>query len=292
LGVFTQEMNGDIPSYTLANRREMRISRLENKNVVKYFNVHRHKYYEILIITSCSGGFFSHSIDFVSYPLEKGYIYFIAPGQTHEWDVKVYKQEYKGFLITFNASFLLSKNTSLAQTLQRLFSPLNALPYVCYKENDIREAFNVLQILEIEYKKTSSNFYVLRSLLETLLHYTAKLQVQHPKSTDIDSLRLNNLVQEIENNFREEKNVAFYARKLDLSSKRLNEIVKSITGETVTQTIHHRLVLQAKREIVSGMKNIQTISDELGFENPSYFARFFKKHEGITPTEFASKLFK
>ena len=251
-------------------------------NIMRYLSSH----------LAVGGGFFSHSIDFVSYPLEKGYIYFIAPGQTHEWDVKVYKQEYKGFLITFNASFLLSKNTSLAQTLQRLFSPLNALPYVYYKENDIREAFNVLQILEIEYKKTSSNFYVLRSLLETLLHYTAKLQVQHPKSTDIDSLRLNNLVQEIENNFREEKNVAFYARKLDLSSKRLNEIVKSITGETVTQTIHHRLVLQAKREIVSGMKNIQTISDELGFENPSYFARFFKKHEGITPTEFASKLFK
>jgi len=285
-------MNGDIPSYTLPNRQEMRISRLENKNVVKYFNVHRHKYYEILIITSCSEGLFSHSIDFVSYPLEQGYIYFIAPGQTHEWDVKVYKQEYKGFLITFNESFLLSGNTTLIQTLQKLFSPLNTLPYVCYKENDLREAFNVLKILEIEYKKTSSNFYALRSLLETLLHYTAKLQVQLPKSTDIDSLRLNNLHQEIENHFREEKNVAFYARKLDLSSKRLNEIVKSITGETVTQTIQHRLVLQAKREIVSGVKNIQTISGELGFENPSYFARFFKKHEGLTPTEFSAQLFK
>ena len=291
-GNIYKNMSRDIPSYILPNREEMRISRLENKNVVKYFNVHRHKYYEIIIITSCTEGSFSHSIDFVSYPLEAGYIYFIAPGQTHEWDVKIYNGEYKGFLITFNKSFLLSGNISLTQTLSKLFNPLNKMPYIQYKQDKLLEAFSVLQILEDEYKKSSSNFYALRSLLESLLHYVVKLKSELPSSTDIDSLRLNSLHYEIEKHFKEERNVEFYARKLNLSAKRLNEIVKSMTGETVTQTLHHRLHLEAKREIVSGIKNIQTISDDLGFENPSYFSRFFKKNEGMTPTEFSTQLFK
>jgi AraC-like DNA-binding protein len=56
--------------------------------------------------------------------------------------------------------------------------------------------------------------------------------------------------------------------------------------------IHKRLILEAKREMVSQSKTIQAISDELGFENASYFARFFKKHEGVSPTVFMEQMFK
>jgi len=100
---------------------------------------------------------------------------------------------------------------------------------------------------------------------------------------------LRNLVDE---NYRYEKNSDFYARKMELSTKRLNEIVKKVSGYTITQIIHNRLILEAKREMVSKDKTIQTISIELGFENPSYFSRFFKKHELITPKEYSKKMLK
>jgi AraC family transcriptional regulator, transcriptional activator of pobA len=56
--------------------------------------------------------------------------------------------------------------------------------------------------------------------------------------------------------------------------------------------IHTRLVLEAKREMVSQNKTIQAISEELGFENPSYFSRFFKKYENLSPKEYSKKLLK
>lgn len=285
-------MSQEIPRYDLPNNDQIRVSRLEDKHVVKYFSTHRHKYYEMVIISSCEEGDFSHNIDFISYPLFAGRIYFISPGQAHAWNVKTYNKEYKGFLITFNESFLLSGNKNLEQSLFKLFNPLDMTPYLEYEPKELMQTFPVLQILEDEYRKKEKNFYILRSLLETLLHYMSKLKFIITPRMEIDCQRLVALRKEIEKYYKEEKSVEFYARKIELSSKRLNEIAKELTGETVTQILHHRILLEAKREIVSRTKTMQSISDELGFENPSYFARFFKKNEGVSPTEFSNQLFK
>jgi len=61
-------MNTQIPRYDLPDNEQIRVSSLVERHIPKYFSTHRHKYYEIVIITSCVEGDFSHSIDFVSYP--------------------------------------------------------------------------------------------------------------------------------------------------------------------------------------------------------------------------------
>jgi len=149
-----------------------------------------------------------------------------------------------------------------------------------------------MEILETEYKKEQSDYFLLRSLLETLIHYMTSLKPQSIEKLDLNCQRLVDARKYIEQYYKEEKNVEFYARKMELSSKRLNEIFKELLGQTVTQVLHHRLLLEAKRELVSQTKTIQSISDDLGFENPSYFARFFKKNEGSSPTEFLKQMFK
>ena len=287
-------MNTDIPSYEIVNKEQVRVSRLEEKHVAKYFPTHRHQYYEIVIITACLEGDFSHSIDFIPYPLDAGRIYFIAPGQTHAWNVQTYNKEYKGYLVTFNEAFLLMGNKNLQRELLKLFDPLDTTPYLNYDPKAFALTFPTMSILEDEYNKEQSDYFLLRSLLETLIHYMARLkfQTRDKSKKGLNCQRLVDLRKHIEKHFRSERAVEFYARKMELSAKRLNEITRSTAGETVTQILHKRLLLESKREIVSQSKTIQTISDELGFENPSYFSRFFKKLEGVTPTEFSKELFK
>ena len=285
-------MKQDIPRYNLPNNDQVRVSRLEEKYVVKYFATHRHKYYEMVIITSCIEGDFSHNIDFVSYPLLAGRIYFIAPGQAHAWNTKTYNKEYKGYLLTFTESFLLTGNVTLEKHLKKLFSPLNEKPYIEFEPSQFIETFPTMYLLEEEYNKTDSDYFVLRSLLETLVHYMGRLKSELLGEMGLNCQRLVTLETVIEQHYKEQKSVEFYARKLELSAKRLNEIAKETSGQTVTQMLHKRLLLEAKREIISQNKTIQTISDELGFENASYFARFFKKQEGVSPTEFIAQLFK
>jgi len=292
LGIHGVKLNRDIPRYSLLDNDHVRVSRLEEKHVAKYFPTHRHKYYEMVIITSCEEGDFSHNIDFISYPLRAGRIYFIAPNQAHGWNTKVYNKEYKGYLLTFNEEFLLTGNLTLEQHLQKLFNPLNVNPYIEFEPSKFIETFPTMYLLEDEYKKEESDYFVMRSLLETLVHYMARLKSDATTDVGLNCQRLVDLGKVIEEHYKEERTVEFYSRKLELSAKRLNEISKETSGQTVTQMIHKRLILEAKREMVSQSKTIQAISDELGFENASYFARFFKKHEEVSPTLFMEQMFK
>lgn len=93
----------------------------------------------------------------------------------------------------------------------------------------------------------------------------------------------------IEQYFKQEQKCEFYASKLSLTSKRLNEIVKNERGKTVTQLIHRRIVLEANRDLVFSTKTIKTIAFELGFEDPAYFSRFYRKQMHESPTEFRSR---
>jgi len=283
-------MSQEIPRYELQDHEQVRVSRLEEKHVAKYFPTHQHKYYEIVMITGCEEGKFSHDIDFVTYPLTAGRVYFIAPGQAHAWNIKVYKQEYKGYIITFNEAFFLTGNKNLERQLHKLFDPLDATPFLEFESAKMQETFPTMSILEDEYNKENSDYFILRSLLESLVRYMVKLKFSNVEEMGINCQRLVTVRQLIEKHYKKERSVDFYARKMQLSNKRLNEIVREVSGFTITQIIHHRLLLEAKREIVSQSKIVTVISDELGFENPSYFARFFKKHEGLSPSAFSKKI--
>ena len=285
-------MANEIPDYTLSDHRQIKISQLEHKGVIKYFSTHRHSYFEIIIITSCEEGTYSHSIDFKSYPLIAGRIYFIAPGQTHSWDNKEYNKEYKGYLITFNESFILTGHKTMQRRLQTLFEPLGEQPFLTFNPKHIQDNFPTLEIFKMEYHKEKQNYLILRALLETILHYMESLKSTKIKNIHINHQRFIDIRRYIEKYYKEEKNISFYALKMKISSKRLNEISKQFSGQTIIQLIHKRILLEAKREIISQKKTMQNISDELNFENASYFSRFFKKNEGISPTEFLNKTFK
>jgi len=285
-------MSQEIPHFTLLENDQVRISRLEEKHVAKYFPTHRHKYYELVIITSCVEGNFSHNIDFITYPLQAGRVYFIAPGQAHAWNIKQYNKEYKGFLVTFNEDFILNGNRALERELLKLFDPLDTTPYIEFNPSHFYDTFPTMSLLEREYLKKMSNYALLRSLLESLLHYMAALKLEHHETVDFNFQRLVDVRKIIEIHYKHERHVEFYAREMDLSAKRLNEISRTLSGQTITQLIHRRLLLESKREIISQTKTIHVISDELGFENPSYFSRFFKKHEGVSPSVFLKEMFK
>jgi len=86
--------------------------------------------------------------------------------------------------------------------------------------------------------------------------------------------------------FRKERQLGFYAEKLGMTIDRLNDHVKRATGVTAGHLVRQRVLSEAKRQLVFTMQPIQDIAEELAFSDPSHFARFFRKHTGTTPHEF------
>jgi AraC family transcriptional activator of pobA len=90
----------------------------------------------------------------------------------------------------------------------------------------------------------------------------------------------------LEEHFRTERQLAFYAGRLAMTPDRLNDHVKRATGVTAGHLIRQRVLTEAKRQLVFTTQAIHEIAYDLGFSDPSHFTRFFRKQTGATPQAF------
>jgi AraC family transcriptional regulator, transcriptional activator of pobA len=90
----------------------------------------------------------------------------------------------------------------------------------------------------------------------------------------------------VEEHFRKERLISFYAEKLAITPDRLNDHVKRVSGVTAGHLIRQRVLTEAKRALVFTGQPIHEVSYDLGFADPSHFARFFRKQTGTTPQQF------
>lgn len=101
--------------------------------------------------------------------------------------------------------------------------------------------------------------------------------------------RLEELLELIETHVYDTKEVAAYAELMHLSTFQLNAIAKAGTGRTCSELITDQVILEAKRYLLATTDQVTQVADRLGYDDVSYFIRFFKKHTGHTPEGFRQK---
>lgn len=128
---------------------------------------------------------------------------------------------------------------------------------------------------------------LLRSLVCALLVWLSRQLPQGAGQQDRPprgSQHLQRFVTLLEKHYREHWPVSSYARQLGVSTAYLNGICRKQAGQTALQLIHQRQLLEAKRLLVYTALNVNQIADQLGFSEPAYFIRFFKRLAGQTPS--------
>jgi AraC family transcriptional activator of pobA len=90
----------------------------------------------------------------------------------------------------------------------------------------------------------------------------------------------------LESHFREHRPIERYALELGISAAHLNALCRRLAGQSALQLINQRLLLEAKRCLVYTAMTINQVSDSLGFSEPAYFSRFFKRGSGLSPKAF------
>jgi AraC family transcriptional activator of pobA len=101
-----------------------------------------------------------------------------------------------------------------------------------------------------------------------------------------DAERLRRFRQLIESQYLKHWPVRRYAQELALSETSLNRVCRRLAGSTAFDLIQQRLALEARRRLVYAASSVSGIADELGFKDPAYFSRFFRRHSGISPNDF------
>lgn len=252
-------------------------SPIENLQYERMESNHRHNFFEIIWFTSGIG---NHYIDFQTYPLKKNLIYFLTPGQVHSLPEKT-----TGHLLVFSPDFF---HNLQEDKIKILFTPY------------IKEAIEVptslvsrldqlIQLINLEYNG-ERDYLILQSYVKAFLLLLSRQNEESPLK--LGDNRIKTVFELVEKNFITKRDAGFYASELNITPKRLNEILKDKIGLTLTKILHFRLILEAKREIGYSDKNFKEIAFDLGFNEQAYFSRFFKKETGITPETFKLKTFK
>lgn len=247
------------------------------------FQNHRHSFYEILLLLQGSG---THQIDFTDYQIQSGSLSFLSPGQVHNLQKS---SIINCAVLIFNEEFIYKtgENTALLKRLSLLFT--NS-PVALLSKPDLDELALTLLLMKNELDKESIQTSILHHSLHVLLLQILRCcnegSVAVQQATGLTRKRYFDFLQLIENNYEKEHSVQYYAKELNIDPKRLNEITQAASGDNALQLIQKRILVEAKRLLFYSNLSIKEIAYQLGFEDVSYFSKFFQKKVGVRPSTF------
>ncbi|SHN10013.1 AraC-type DNA-binding protein [Chitinophaga sp. CF418] len=159
---------------------------------------------------------------------------------------------------------------------------------VSARSNPIIECFTEIEEELVE-KEDGHTYDILRNLLHTLLlrcerEYRRLGHYEIKKGADLDYTTLFRDL--LNSQYKSLRSVRGYASQINVSEKRLTNATTKTLGKTPKELIDERVMLEAKRLLVHTLYSIKEIGYELGFEEPTNFIKFFKKHAEKTPIEF------
>jgi AraC family transcriptional activator of pobA len=261
----------------------------EEPEILKRVEPHQHTYYEIMWVQSGTG---VHTIDFTDYDFKGPCLFLIHPQNIHAIKKDVATQ---GGVVKFTPA-LFSQNESESDFMLRnsVFDDIDVLPVILLTKAQSEEIGRLFEEIHREYRnKSELTRQILGSYLRIFLLkiYALKkdnLPGEVLKSTDM--LRFRSFQQLVESNFKIHHEASFYAEALKLTGKTLGNITRNVSGRPPSELIKERILLEAKRLLHHSSLSVKEIAYHLGFEDSSYFIRFFKLNTKISPLSY-KKLF-
>jgi AraC family transcriptional activator of pobA len=224
-----------------------------------------------------------------SLPFQAPAAILVAPTTAHGF--RFLAQETDGWVVSFTEDVADALGERSGAALARL-KALAAAPVVpLTDEVAVRRLSALCADLHEEHFLAREGFRLaMRGLLALIAITVARLAASHARTGSVTLAPADATVEAlrklVEENFRKERHLDFYAEKLAMTADRLNDHVKRATGVTAGHLIRQRVLTEAKRSLVFTSQAIHEIAYDLAFSDPSHFARFFRKQTGTTPHEF------
>ncbi|OJJ19260.1 hypothetical protein BKI52_20830 [marine bacterium AO1-C] len=222
----------------------------------------------------------------------------VAPHQLHVWSAKNvamldhFSEDIAGFYCHFDLEYLAQSHNAidvvngyhLIHTL--MYSQALDLPKNSFVA--IHRIFERLhEIFHQAYNPLLISTYLITLLVEIIqcIDQSATSPLLPGRALKI----VNEFNHHLFKHIRTEQSLKFYANQLCITQGYLNKVLKQVTGKSASNCLYEALALEAKALLVHSQDSIGQIAFQLGFSDASHFARFFKKHLGVSPSYFRKK---
>jgi AraC family transcriptional regulator, transcriptional activator of pobA len=227
------------------------------------------------------------------YDHDRGSMSFVKPRQII--GLRDLELEENGFLIYFHEDFLNGHHlhTEIKKYSYFEYETNEALHLSPKEEATIWELFHKI---ETEYYNNQDEYSkdIMLTHIDSILKYAQRFYkrqfINRTPISGTTASKFNDMLSAYFEKGRVKDNglptVNFLASELNLSPRYLSDLLKQETGKTAMDLIHIFLIAEAKNLLTGAEQSVSEIAYELGFENPPYFSRLFKKETGMSPNEF------
>lgn len=242
---------------------------------------HRHSFYAVYWIHQGSG---THIIDFENYEIRPNRVFYIRPGQVHflHSDTSICYSA-----LQFAEEFMLPLYKDLLSGWGNIqvYKDLND-----EEQNRLCVLFGRIQRESVG--SLPDSVAILQSEINTLMLEIRRMGMHKGTMTVLQPvpdllLRFQRLIEE---RFLDSRQVKDYASMLGVTPNYLNVQTQKYWGESALSLINKRVVLEIKRRLLGSDADISEIAYTLGFNELSYFSRFFKRNVGLTPNAFRRQM--
>ena len=227
------------------------------------------------------------SVDFSTYKAEQDTMFFFNIGQQFQFG-----NHAKGHLIYFNPQFYCIAFHDKELTCDGvLFNNVFETPMIGLDTKESNHFYRIMASLKDEFQ--IDDYWaeeMLRTKLKELIISASRAWIERtPDKKDMEAKEdgvSRKFSQLVEIKYNELHSVKEYAELLYVSPKTLNRKIVNEKGISPNSIIKNRIMLQAKRLLANTDLTVKEISAQLGYDDQSYFIRFFKIHTGTSPLEF------
>ena len=246
------------------------------------------RYMNFIMIGLCTKGEVMYQLDTIKQVIKPGDILVVS--DRHIVDSYQHSDDMEGLCMIMSVNFFreIIQNVRDISSLF-LFSRLH--PVMSLKPEEIQTFKEYFQVIKEKIGDKRNHFQkdLIKSLLLAMFYDLSNIiyrmkNGEKPKSRQ--EVIFTRFIKLVDQNFRHERRVSWYAKELTISTKYLSEVVKSVSHRTPNEWIDYYITLELRVQLRNTVKNIKEIAEELNFPNQSFMGKFFKDHVGMSPLKY------
>lgn len=281
----TPDLNRYFPIDSLGNIKvslsEIRIEKINDRLIPKVPFPHKYDFFHIMFVKDGSG---FHEIDFNRFKVAPPQAFVVKPGQVHAWKLS---EDAIGYIVEFKRESLDANVPISSDLINQILISRD-----CFKLKD-KECTKILNTCKEMYAEMIEGKALsdisLQGFITSLLVFIVRIMGEGDPNRLLKQSLADNFIQVVNLNYKKEHKVEYYAKRLGVSVKTLNNTIKKTFHKSPRSIIQDRFMLEAKRLLSYSHLSIAEIGYEIGFDDPNYFSRFFRKYMKSSPAEFQKK---